>query len=511
MTALLQYSTIKAFQVLSGVLALCFIWLVCQIIYNVYFHPLSRFPGPKSWTSNRFTYIRHIWSGTLAREIREIHLKYGDVVRVAPDELSFATPEALQDLYTNIGQPAFPKGRWWNGTITGQPTMVLNALNPSDHARMRKVIAPYFTEKAVRDQEGLIESYAAKFIHCLEQEVSKAGINGTVIDITCWFNFTAFDLIGDLAFGESFNCLESNEFHHWAFQILATFKAVTCAVSLRYYPSLDWLLGLAIPKRVWDMQKYHFGLAVDKVERRLAVEKERPDVFGSLKLDERAIDGLTRRELHATAPLLIIAGSQTIVTVLSGITNYLVKNPEKLAILAHEIRENFQNESEMTVAIVKDLVYLNAVLNEGLRICMPAAGGLNRLTPPGGATVAGYELPGNIHVNVQPLSIHLSPTYFQDPTSFIPERWLANAVADPASPYYNDRRSAVLPFSTGPRGCLGKALAWAEMRLLLAKLVWRFDIEEVDSLKGQLRWEEQGVFIAVARQPFEVRLKARKV
>lgn len=49
------------------------------------------------------------------------------------------------------------------------------------------------------------------------------------------------------------------------------------------------------------------------------------------------------------------------------------------------------------------------------------------------------------------------------------------------------------------------------MRLLLAKLVWRFDIEEVDSLKGQLRWEEQGVFIAVARQPFEVRLKARKV
>lgn len=250
--------------------------------------------------------------------------------------------------------------------------MVLNALDQSDHARMRKVIAPAFTEKAIRGQEDLIESYAAKFVQCLEQEVCKAGINGTVVDITRWFNFTAFDLIGDLVFGESFNCLESNEFHHWAFQILATFKAVTCAVSLRYYPYLDWLLRLAIPKSVWETQKYHFGLAVDKVQRRLGAEKERPDVLGMLKMDEEARDGLTIREVHATAPLLIIAGSQTIVTGLSGIINYMVKNPDKLAILTCEVRESFNDESEITIAAVKDQRYLNAVLNEGLRICMPA-------------------------------------------------------------------------------------------------------------------------------------------
>ncbi|CZR56893.1 related to isotrichodermin C-15 hydroxylase (cytochrome P-450 monooxygenase CYP65A1) [Phialocephala subalpina] len=511
MPALLHCQTTKVLQILGGLLAIFLLCLVCQIIYNVYFHPLSRFPGPKSWTSNRFTYIRHIWTGTLAREIREIHLKYGDVVRVAPDELSFATPDALQDIYTNFGQPAFPKGPVWNGTIPGQPTMVLNALNPSDHARMRKVVAPAFTEKAIRAQEGIIESYAANFVRCLEQEVSRAGINGTVLDITRWFNFTAFDLIGELVFGESFNCLDNNEFHHWAIQILATFKAVTCAVSLRYYPYLDWLLRLAIPKSVWETQKYHFGLAVDKVQRRLGVEKERQDVLGMLKMDEQARDGLTIRELHATAPLLIIAGSQTIVTVLSGITSYLAKNPQKLAFLTREVRESFRNENEITVSAGKDLGYLNAVLNEGLRLCMPAAGGLNRLTPPGGGTVAGYSLPGNIHVNVQPLSIHLSPRYFHDPTSFIPERWLPEVATDPTSAYYNDRRSSVLPFSTGPRSCIGKALAWAEMRLLLAKLVWSFDIEEVDSVKGRLRWDKQGVFIAVARQPFEVRLKARKV
>jgi cytochrome P450 len=309
----------------------------------------------------------------LAREIRALHCKYGDVVRVAPDELSFATPEALQDIYANTpGRPAFPKGPYWNGTIKGQPTMVLNALNQSDHARMRKNVASALTEKAIQAREALIEQYATKMICCLEQVVSKTEY-GTVVDITRWLNFTAFDLIGELGFGESFNCLESNEFHAWAFQILATFKAVACAASLRYYPYLDWLLRPAIPKSVWETQKHHFQLAVDKLQRRLRLQKERQglDVIGMLKLDEQKRGGLTIRELHAHAPLIIIAGSQTIVTVTSGIVNYLVKTPEKLAILTNEVR-NIRNEREITVASLKNLKYLNAVINEGLRLCMPA-------------------------------------------------------------------------------------------------------------------------------------------
>lgn len=250
--------------------------------------------------------------------------------------------------------------------------MVLNALDASDHARMRKDVASAFTEKAVRAQQGIIELYAAKLVSCLEQVVSESE-NGAVLDITRWINFAAFDCIGDLAFGESFNCLESNEFHPWAFEILATFKAVACAASLRYYPYLGSLLRLAIPKRVWETQKYHFQLAVDKVTRRLGREKEiqRPDVIGMLKLDEQGREGLTIRELHAHAPLIIIAGSQTIVTVLSGIINFLVKNPEKLALLTSEVR-NIRSESEITPGALKDLEYLNGVIKEGLRICMPA-------------------------------------------------------------------------------------------------------------------------------------------
>jgi len=89
--------------------------------------------------------------------------------------------------------------------------MVLNALDPSDHARMRKDVASAFSEKAVRAQEGLIEQYATKLVSSLEQVVSNSE-KGVVLDITGRINFAAFDCIGDLAFGESFNCLESNDF-----------------------------------------------------------------------------------------------------------------------------------------------------------------------------------------------------------------------------------------------------------------------------------------------------------
>jgi cytochrome P450 len=127
-----------------------------------------------------------------------------------------------------------------------------------------------------------------------------------------------------------------------------------------------------MPKPVWETQKYHFQLAVDKVQRRLEREKERQrtDVIGMIKLGENGREGLTIRELHAHEPLIIIAGSQTIVTVLSGIVNFLVKIPEKLAILTNKVR-NIRNKSEITQVALKDLEYLNGVIKEGLRICMP--------------------------------------------------------------------------------------------------------------------------------------------
>ena len=65
---------------------------------------------------------------------------------------------------------------------------------------------------------------------------------------------------------------------------------------------------------------------------------------------------------------------------------------------------------------------------------------------------------------------------FAHPEQFIPERWLDNAGPE----FSSDSREVLQPFHVGPRNCLGKNLAYAEMRLFLAKMLWHFDFELAD-------------------------------
>ena len=74
-------------------------WCATRCIYNLYFHPLSRLPGPKLWAASRLPFINHLLRATLVKRMRALHEKYGGVIRVAPDEVSFATVEAYDDVY----------------------------------------------------------------------------------------------------------------------------------------------------------------------------------------------------------------------------------------------------------------------------------------------------------------------------------------------------------------------------------------------------------------------------
>ena len=104
--------------------------------------------------------------------------------------------------------------------------------------------------------------------------------------------------------------------------------------------------------------------------------------------------------------------------------------------------------------------------------------------------------------------MYRDPNLFHAASSFIPERWLPNAVTDPASPYFGDRRGAVQTFAVGPRNCMGQHLAWAEMRLILGKVLYNFNFE---ALPGeQLKWEDLRTFLFVEKKPIQVKLKQRE-
>ena len=109
-------------------------------------------------------YMKSLWSGWLHRDVHILHQIYGDIVRIAPDELSFARTDAWGDIYSNRGSaPAFPKSKVWHDKQPGRPMSVLNAIDPKTHARYRRAIDPGFTERAVLMQESIVQEYVEKF------------------------------------------------------------------------------------------------------------------------------------------------------------------------------------------------------------------------------------------------------------------------------------------------------------------------------------------------------------
>lgn len=77
-------------------------------LYRITFHPLARVPGPKLAAMSDFWYAKNIVQGRMAKLGLEMHKKYGDVVRVGPNEVWFNTPEAFDQIYcTHTGARAF--------------------------------------------------------------------------------------------------------------------------------------------------------------------------------------------------------------------------------------------------------------------------------------------------------------------------------------------------------------------------------------------------------------------
>ncbi|TVY15286.1 Cytochrome P450 monooxygenase FUM2 [Lachnellula arida] len=94
-----------------------------------------------------------------------------------------------------------------------------------------------------------------------------------------------------------------------------------------------------------------------------------------------------------------------------------------------------------------------------------------------------------------------SASNFTDPETFAPSRWLD----DPH--FASDKRSALQPFSVGPSNCIGQHLAMAEMRAILARMLWHFDISLCEE---SARWNDQKVFIFWDKPDLIVTLRERK-
>ncbi|KAF4948832.1 hypothetical protein FSARC_13638 [Fusarium sarcochroum] len=467
---------------MSGVL-----YCVVLAVYNLYLHPLSKYPGPKLASISNLWYVKAWMSGRYPFYLQEAHRTYGDIVRIAPNELSFVTVEAYKDIYSQGGETnaRFVKSKFYD---TGERILgVAQVQDPDEHQRQRKTLARPFSLRSLREQESVIHNYTNKFL----MQIGRLGHSGGPgIDMKQALNWLTFDIIGDLAFGESVGAVESGKTHPWVSLIVESTYFYMLNSTRKRFPLLNLVLPFVITLDAAAKWRMHQRFTTEKTEKRIALgtRLERNDFFSHL-LKEGTI---SKDELKAQANTLIIAGSETTSTVLTGITYCLLRNKASLNRLTEEIRSTFTSLDEISGHATISLPYLKATIEEGLRLLPPIAFGPPRVSP--GATVAGHYIPpGNI-VSVDNWSVFRDPRNFREPESFLPERWLDLKPSD--------NKAAFVPFSLGPHACIGTSLAYLEMRIILAKMVWLYDWELVNTeldffqeARLYLLWDKPSVLV----------------
>ena len=159
------------------------------------------------------------------------------------------------------------------------------------------------------------------------------------------------------------------------------------------------LLRRFIPQSLVQNQKDHLQLSFSKAQKRLETGNTEREDFMSYILRYNDEKGMSADEIGENANILILAGSETTATLLSGTTFWLLKNPKMYETLVQEIRSTFSKEEDITSITVTNSKYLLACLNEGLRIYPPSPGGLGRVCPVGGSTIDGYWVSEGVSVH----------------------------------------------------------------------------------------------------------------
>ncbi|KAF3064163.1 Isotrichodermin C-15 hydroxylase [Daldinia childiae] len=470
------------------------IYVVGNIFYRLFLDPLRSIPGPFLWRFTNLPRVYHILKGDIHAKVLELHVKYGPVLRLTPYEVVFSDPQAWKDIYGHRVGDALENPKWpqFYKANTDLAESFFTA-ERKEHAIQRRQLSHGFSDKSMREQESLIKGYVELLIQRLHENAQNGAARLNMRD---WYNWTTFDVIGDLGFGRSFGCLADTGYHPWVKLITQTFRESAAFQSLAHL-GLRPVVKYAYRLGLMVKNKENLNLVAETLQERIKLGKERPDLIDGFvkKKDEL---GMSFESLVSSANLLIVAGSETTATLLSGATFLLTTNPDKLAKVTEEVRSCFESDQEITLTSVSRLPYMLACLNEALRQYPPATSDLPRVTPKGGATILGRSLPEGTVVSVFQYAVNYDPRFWKNPFKFAPERWLD----DPE--YKDDQQDAMQPFSTGPRNCIGRNLAYAEMRLILAKILFNFDMSIDDE---SLNWfSNQRAFSVWEKPPLYIHL-----
>lgn len=435
---------------------------------------LRHIPGPflasfsDLWLANKY------WTGTQYRTlIQELHAKYGPVVRWGPTRVSFASPASIQEIYLN--KPVFPKAEAYSPlTLFSNGKEIPSILAIRDEKRVSTIkrhMTGGFSQASFLKQEPQIDHVLVQFLDALKK------VEDDVIPISTMLRWWSFDTINRVAFSDDLGFLKAGgtdiggvflgarlRFERWktwyALPKLERLIYKNPIVSRLPSSNKNILVGLAM-KRVQERQNDdEKALDKDLIGRFLAANRNHPEAV--TKTD---VLGLTISTIHAGSDTT--AASSTMVLV------NLLRTPKALSRLQEEIiAANLPVPPPFEQ--INSLPYLEASIQESMRVLSISPSSHPRQVPAEGATICGVWIPGGTEVSPSLPNIEMSSEIFgSNPELFQPERWL-----DADEKTSRSMEKHMMAFSKGSRICTGQHLAKIEMKKLFAALLTTWNVSQ---------------------------------
>ncbi|CAK3945425.1 Cytochrome P450 [Lecanosticta acicola] len=357
---------------------------------------LAHIPGPwyAKYTSLGFTFNAlvpriHVY-------VDDLHREYGPVVRITPDMVAIADPDGVADIFRS--SRGYLKGPVYESLLRS----FFATRDPVLHGQRRRLFARPLANSSL--QAFWADEIRERVTLTVQRIKSDAENNGEG-DAYKWWNIMANDVITRLSFGESLFLLETDE--HLPY-IEAVKKTIRCSSLNRNFPRImPWLKYLPIPrlqeilqarpkverytaKAVQNFRTHGKQQIADNISRNIFTQI----VAQADKTDNDAIQVITDEDVHDEALTLMLGGTDSTSSTLTYAT---------WAVLSHsEIRDELEQEvaalsDDLSPKELEHARLLNAVIHETLRLYGPVSVGLQRVVPPGGARIAGFDLaPGTL-------------------------------------------------------------------------------------------------------------------
>jgi cytochrome P450 len=241
----------------------------------------------------------------------ELHKQYGEVVRLGPDRLTYISAQAWKDI---AGAGAGKRLENSKDPTTFGPNLVGDTslgstFDTATHRARRRVYAPAFSDKALKQQESLIQGYVNSLLRIIREHAETGQSAG--LDIAKLLNCTTFDVMADLTFGEPLGLLEQSELTPWIRAVLDNVRSMSIARIAREYKILSWLVQLFTPKAIKEGAQTHYNHTYDRVDKRVSrgIDIGKPDVW-KLVMEKIDASDVSKRSMTADAGGFMLAGTE---------------------------------------------------------------------------------------------------------------------------------------------------------------------------------------------------------